>query len=198
MKILLASENKHKIEEIKILLEPLGYSIVSLLDLSGIEAPEETGSTFEENALIKAVSLHQISGGIVIADDSGLEIDALNGQPGVRSKRYSAEATDDANNKKLLNALSSFPPNQKGRFVCAVAICTPSKQHVYRAVCEGTIRQKQHGSGGFGYDPLFSPDAHPHKTMAELSKSEKNEISHRGLAIKQLPHVLRVLLSSTE
>ena len=198
MKILLASENKHKVEEIKILLQPLGYNIISLLDLSDVDAPEETGSTFEENALIKATSLHRLYGGIVIADDSGLEVDALAGQPGVRSKRYSQAATDEANNKKLLNALSSFPPKQKGRFVCAVAICTSGKQHVYRSVCEGTIRQKSQGSGGFGYDPLFCPDAHPDKTMAELTKLEKNDISHRGLAFKKLPKILEELLSSSQ
>ena len=195
MKILLASENKHKVEEIKILLQPLGYDIISLLDFPDIDAPEETGSTFEENALIKAVSLHRSCGGIVIADDSGLEVDALNGLPGVRSKRYSKEATAESNNTKLLAALSSFPPNPTGRFVCAVGICTPHKQHVYRATCEGTIRKKLSGAGGFGYDPLFCPDAHPDKTMAELTKSEKNNISHRGLAFKQLPSILNDLLS---
>ncbi|MBM75114.1 MAG: non-canonical purine NTP pyrophosphatase, RdgB/HAM1 family [Proteobacteria bacterium] len=195
MKILLASQNKHKIEEISILLKPLGYRILSLLDFPDITPPEETGITFEENALIKAVALHQICGGIVVADDSGLEVDALGGLPGVRSKRYSAEETDEANNKKLLEALKNVPPNPTARFVCAVGICTPQKQHVYRSSCEGTIRQTLSGSGGFGYDPLFCPNAYPQNTMAELSQAQKNSISHRGLAFQKLPEILKELLS---
>ena len=151
--------------------------------------PPETGDTFEANALQKARFVHAALGLPVLADDSGLEVDALEGAPGVHSKRWTPEATAASNNRRLLVELAGRP-DRAGRFVCALAVVGPDGEAVHRGTCEGRILEQQRGAQGFGYDPLFAPDGAPGRSMAELSMAEKNIISHRGAALRQLPELL--------
>ena len=183
--ILFATENAHKVQEVRNLLSDFPFEIQTLTDYPEIIMPPEDAETFEGNALLKARYVSGITKHLVVADDSGLEVDALHGAPGVRSKRYSEEQTDDANNKKLLRELQDVS-NRSARFVCAVAIVNGEKETVYRGTCEGDIALQPSGKEGFGYDPLFVPHAHPQKSMAELSMEEKNKISHRGNAFVHL------------
>jgi XTP/dITP diphosphohydrolase len=166
------------------------YDVVSMSEL-GIDLDvEESGETFEENALIKAQALCDASGMAAISDDSGLEVYALGNRPGVRSARYAgAHGDDEANNQLLLDEMYNI--GERGaRYVCAVALCRPGKPPVIvRACCEGEILRERRGEGGFGYDPLFySHDLH--KSFAESGLNEKNAISHRARAIKKLFEML--------
>lgn len=183
-RLLLATKNQGKVQELKRLLEGTGVEVVDLSHFPGIEMPEETGRTFEENARIKALAVASASGLWALADDSGLLVDALGGEPGVHSARWTGEhATDETNNARLLERLAGVPAEQRtARFVSAVALCSTSGECVVRrGACEGVIGTAIHGSGGFGYDPLFySPEEKA--TFAELSASRKNEISHRARA----------------
>ena len=183
--ILFATENAHKVQEVRNLLSDFPFEIQTLTDYPQIIMPPEDAETFEGNALIKARHVSKITNHLVVADDSGLEVDALNGEPGVRSKRYSEEQTDDGNNKKLLRELQNIS-DRSARFVCAVAIVNGEKEIVYRGTYEGNIALKPTGKEGFGYDPVFVPQTHPQKSMAELSMEEKNKISHRGNAFVHL------------
>lgn len=193
--ILAATNNLKKRAELVRLLAPLGFDVVTAAE-AGVDLGdvEETGTTFEQNALLKALSGCKASGLPCVADDSGLEIDALGGEPGVFSARYAGAHGDDArNNKKLLRALEHVPEAERtARFVCAACFCTPDGVTLtVRGVCEGSIAFYPEGSGGFGYDPLFLPTAvevekGKKTTMASLSDSEKDAISHRGAAIRQL------------
>lgn len=187
-KIIIASNNKHKINEIKSILGDFNYDIVSLKE-AGIECEaEENGDTFEENALIKAKAVMEISGEAALADDSGLEVDALNGAPGVHSARFAGEhGNDKKNNSKLLELLKDIPDEKRtARFVSAIVLiapdgnCITAKGHV-----EGKIGYREKGSGGFGYDPLFIVPG-LNKTFAELTADEKNAISHRARALADL------------
>ena len=175
MKLLLASQNAHKVVEIQKILKPFGAQIVSLLDYPEIPDIPETGDTFEANALIKARYAFKVTGLPTIADDSGISIDALNGAPGVYSKRFSKEGTDDANNALLLEKLSDEIV-RTARYTCAMAIVTSDHEETILETCEGTIGHEYIGTGGFGYDPLFWPIDAPGKTMAQLSMDEKNQI----------------------
>lgn len=192
MKLLLATNNAHKLDEIRALLASQELGSVEVVGLSAFpdlpEAPE-TQDTFEGNALQKARFAAERTGLLCVADDSGLEVDALGGAPGVRSKRFSPEATAAANNALLLARLDGVA-DRRGRFVCALAVVHGGAERVTRGTCEGAIGAALQGDGGFGYDPLFWPDATPGRSMAELSKAEKNAISHRGAAFRQLPGLL--------
>lgn len=184
MNLLVATGNQHKFLEISAILAVPRLTCVSLSKLVGIPEVVESGSTFEANAIIKAVTLARFSGMWTLADDSGLEVDALNGAPGVYSARYAGEPTDDgANNRKVMAAMNG-ELNRKARFRCAIALSDPNG--VARTVsgsCEGHLLIAPHGVGGFGYDPLFVPNGYD-QTFAELSSEIKNKISHRGCALK--------------
>jgi len=187
-RIIIASNNAHKVNEIKNILKEFPYEVVSLKE-SGIDVEiEENGKTFEENAYIKAKTILDLTGQAVLADDSGLEVDALGGEPGVLSARYSGVHGDDkANNRKLLEKLKDVPEEKRtARFVCAMVLLTPDGHRIdARGTVEGVIGYEEKGSNGFGYDPLFNiPEMH--KTFAQLTEEEKNSISHRGNALKEL------------
>ena len=181
--IVISTGNAHKLEEIGAILKDLDYNIHSLKDvnLDNLEI-EENGKTFEHNALIKARTVAKLTNMITIADDSGLEVDAIGKKPGIYSSRYAGEnATDAENREKLLKALKNTPASHRGgRFVCCIAVVFPDgKEFVVRGTCEGTIAFEEKGDNGFGYDSLFIVDNY-NKTFAELPSSIKNAISHRA------------------
>ncbi len=190
--LLLASHNAKKAAELKSILEPLGFALRTLADVPGAPEPEETGATFEENALIKALAAHEYTGLPCLADDSGLAVDALEGAPGVYSARFAGEnANDAANNALLLEKLSGLPEKQRtARFVSVIALALPEREPLlFRGECEGFILDEPRGEGGFGYDPVFfSRDLG--KSFAEASGAEKNRISHRGRALAGLMEAL--------
>ena len=189
--LILATKNPGKIREFKLMMGKYNIEIRSLLDLDELDDIEETGITFEENALIKARAIAMKYKMTVVADDSGLEIDALNGAPGVYSARYAGNGDDDANMDKVLAELEDVPPNERGaRFVCVLAVVDKDgHETVVRGTCEGEILRHKQGINGFGYDPIFYLPDHQ-CTMAQLSKDEKNKISHRGVALKKLEEVV--------
>ncbi len=187
-KLVLASHNAKKAAELRALLEPLGFDLRPLTDFPGAPEPEETGETFGENAGIKASSALAFTGLPALADDSGLEVDALGGAPGVRSARFAGEAADDAeNNALLLRRLEGVPEERRtARFVSVVALARAGVPLLlFRGGCEGRILFAPEGEGGFGYDPLFL-SADLGKSFAAASREEKNAISHRGRALAQL------------
>ena len=181
--IILASNNKDKVKEVKEILK--GYDIISMKE-AGIDVDiEENGTTFEENALIKARAIMKLTGQITMADDSGLEIDYLNKAPGVYSARFMGHDTSyDIKNKALIQKLESVKGSDRsGRFVCAIAVCFPDgREIVKRGTMEGLIAEEIKGDNGFGYDPIvYLPEYG--KTSGELAPEEKNKISHRGKAL---------------
>ena len=190
--IVLASSNSGKIREIARLLEPLDVSIVPQSEL-GVSDAEETGSTFEENAIIKARHASAATGLPAIADDSGLAVDALGGEPGVYSARYAgAHGDDEANNDKLLSKLSGVADEERGAAFHCVACyleTADSSPVVAHGEWRGRILHNRRGSGGFGYDPLFL-DPESGKASAELTPEEKNARSHRGQALRELARLL--------
>lgn len=180
--IILASNNKDKVKEVKEILK--GYDIISMKE-AGIDVDiEENGTTFEENALIKARAIMKLTGQITMADDSGLEIDYLNKAPGVYSARFMGHDTSyDIKNKALIQKLEGVKGSDRsGRFVCAIAVCFPDgREIVKRGTMEGLIAEEIKGDNGFGYDPIvYLPEYG--KTSGELAPEEKNKISHRGKA----------------
>lgn len=181
-KLYIATKNAHKINEIHDILLAVGIEAQGFPDLPEIE---ETGLTFEENASIKSEYLSKMTDKFVIADDSGIEVDALNNAPGVYSARYAGVHGDDkANNLKLLKAMEN-ETNRKCRFVCVIALAKDGKTvKTFRGEVSGTLGYKEEGSKGFGYDPLFVTSCG--KTMAQLSENEKNAISHRKNALEKL------------
>ncbi|MEK4565826.1 XTP/dITP diphosphatase [Alkalihalobacillus sp. FSL R5-0424] len=186
--LIIATTNKGKINEFKQLLEGEGTIVKSLLDYPTISDIPETGVTFYENAAIKAETLSKLLNRTVIADDSGLEVDALNGEPGVYSARYAGEQKDDqANIDKVLLELQDVPEGQRtARFVCVMAVAQPDEETIFfKGQFEGAIATSRQGENGFGYDPIFYVPALG-KTAAELTSDEKNERSHRGKAIQEL------------
>lgn len=188
MKVLLASNNGHKIKEIKEILGDF-FDVVSLRE-AGVESdPEETGATFEENARIKAVAGMKASGMPCIADDSGLEVFALDGLPGVMSARYAGGHGDDsANNEKLLRELENAS-DRSARYVCVICMAFPNGHEIVaRGECRGTILKEARGEGGFGYDPLFFFPQFG-KTFAEITAEEKNEVSHRKSALREFEKI---------
>ena len=189
--IVVATGNAHKLVEIEAILGAAmpGVRFVSIKQLGDFEDPEETGTTFAENALIKARAAVAETGFAAVADDSGLVVDALNGEPGVYSARYAGVHGDDAaNNAKLLRNMADVPVAERtARFMSLVALVRPDGTALTgTGACEGTIGFEGRGSNGFGYDPLFLPEDTPGKTMAELTPEEKNAISHRYHALVDL------------
>ncbi len=192
MDIVIATRNNDKLREIKALFKDLSVKIFSLKDYAAIPKIEETGNTFKENALIKASKTAKLTGKLTLADDSGLEVKILNGQPGVYSARFAGEnVTYRDNNLKLLKLLEGVPPSGRGaRFVCSVVIVEPGGRIiVIEKYCQGAIGFKPKGSFGFGYDPLFIPRGYK-KSFAELKPQIKNRLSHRGRAFKEVKAVL--------
>lgn len=188
--VVIASNNAHKIDEIRAALDFEGWEFASLKEAGVASDPDENAETFEGNARIKARAAHEVSGRAVLADDSGLEVDALQGEPGVRSARYAGVHGDDAaNNRKLLEKLAGIPDAERtARFVCAlVFVDEDGTELTARGTVEGRIGYEEKGTEGFGYDPLFLPDDFGgSRTFAEVSQSEKTAISHRGRALNDL------------
>lgn len=193
-RVIVATGNRGKLEEIRSALDLPGWEFVTASDLgSSTLDVEETGSTFEENARLKARAYHETFGLPALADDSGLEVDALGGEPGVYSSRYAGpDATDAGNIAKLMAALEGVPDGQRGaRFRSVIVyVDADGDEVVVDGVCEGSIGFEAHGSGGFGYDPIFLPVEAPGRTMADLAMAEKNAISHRGAALRALRDAL--------
>ncbi|WP_071460297.1 XTP/dITP diphosphatase [Bacillus massilinigeriensis] len=190
--VIIATKNRGKAQEFERIFSKFGIQVRTLLDYPEFPEIVETGSTFEENAILKAETASRQLGKVVIADDSGLETDALNGEPGVYSARYAGlEKSDEANIDLLLEKLEGVPAEKRtARFRCVLAIAVPGKETVtYSGSCEGRILEKRRGSNGFGYDPVFFVEDKG-KTMAELDPEEKNLISHRAMALKQLKQTL--------
>lgn len=192
MQLLVASRNRHKLREIEAILAELDFELKSSADIPGLAEVEENGATVRDNAIKKAVETARAAKMLTIADDTGLEVDALGGEPGVKSARYAGEeATYHENNQKLLAALRAVPMEKRtARFRCVVAIADAhGLVEVVEGICNGTILEEERGGGGFGYDPLFIPDGQV-KTFAELSPDVKNRISHRAKALQKAWAVL--------
>lgn len=192
-RIVFATGNAGKMKEVRMILADLGAEVLSMKD-AGISIDiEENGSTYEENALIKARAVAEATDDIVLADDSGLEIDSLNGEPGVYSARYLGEDTPySVKNANLIDRLQGVPDERRtARFVCAIAAVLPDgRELTTRAAIEGRIGYEEKGNGGFGYDPIFYvPELH--KTTAELTGEEKNLVSHRGKALQLMKEELK-------
>lgn len=185
MKLILATNNKGKVREFKEILTPLGFEVVSQSEAGINIEVEETGTTFEENAVLKAKAIYDITKTYVIADDSGLEVDALDKKPGIYSARYEGLETPHERNMRILEQLDGVnDENRTARFVCTICLIRDSGEvNTVRGTCEGKIGYEEKGTNGFGYDPIFT---HGDKTLAQMSEDEKNSISHRGNAIKEL------------
>ncbi len=194
MKIVLASNNPGKLRELDAVLRPMGWNLVTQGSLEIVEA-EETGTTFEENALLKARHAAAHAGMAALADDSGIEVDALDGRPGVRSARYAGPRRDDeANNRLLLRELQGVPEERRGaRYRCVIALARAEDDPdplIAQGVWEGRILDAPRGKKGFGYDPLFYVPTHG-RSSAELDPDVKNAISHRGVALRALVEMLK-------
>lgn len=183
MKLVIATRNTHKLEEIRAIFSFNDPDVLSALDFPDLPDTIENHDTFDGNAVKKAQALCDATDLPAIADDSGLEVDALNGAPGVYSARYAGEPCDDAaNNEKLLRELEG-KKDRRARFVTVLALCRPGKEPLtVRGTCEGAIIDEPRGTNGFGYDPLFVPDG-TNQTFAELPAEVKNKISHRANAL---------------
>ena len=194
MKVVVATGNPHKVDEISAALAFEDWEFVPISEVGTFPEPEETGETFLANARIKAQAAHVATGLAVIADDSGLEVDSLGGRPGVFSKRYAGpEATDEENAALLLFELTGVPEDHRSaRFCCTLVFLDESGAEIdVTGTCEGCIGHAPRGENGFGYDPVFLPDIYQgERTMAELTMDEKNEISHRGSALIALRNAL--------
>jgi XTP/dITP diphosphohydrolase len=192
-KLLIATTNAGKVAEIAELLSDLNYEVLGLADLpQALPDVEETGTTFEANALLKAEYYYAQTGLLSLADDSGLEVDALDGRPGVYSARYAGVgASDAARVAKLLAELRDVPATERtARFVCTIALIGPGVREMFTGTCTGVIADAPRGANGFGYDPVFiEPSAE--RSFAELTRAEKAAISHRGRALKQVKTWLR-------
>lgn len=182
--ILIATSNLHKVEEFKKMLEPLGYTIKSCLDLNEEVEIDETGTTFEENSLIKARTLHELYNTAVMADDSGLAVDAMDGAPGVYSARFMGHDTSyEVKNNAIIEAVKG--KERGAQFVCAIAyVEQDGTEHVFKGVVEGEIAETIIGEHGFGYDPIFYYPPYG-TTLANVSEDMKNAVSHRGRALRQ-------------
>ena len=189
MQLVFASNNKNKIKEIQLLV-PASIQILSLEDIGCTEDIAETADTIEGNAILKANYVTEKYGYDCFADDSGLEVDALNGEPGVFSARYAGEPRNDENNiDKLLVNLKDIK-NKKANFKTVICLNSKGKQHLFTGIINGQIIEERIGTNGFGYDPIFVADGYE-KTFAELSLEEKSNISHRGIAVKKLIDFLK-------
>jgi len=194
--VVIATRNRKKFEEMAALLGGLDLEVRSLADFPGVPTVPEEGETFEKNAKAKALAYAQATGQWALADDSGLEVDALGGRPGVRSSRWGGEeGNDDLNNRTLLEALADHPKETwTARYRCVVALATPDRVLlVAEGACGGRITDRPAGANGFGYDPYFFVPSEG-RTMAQLAPSAKNRLSHRGRAIRALKRRLKKLL----
>jgi XTP/dITP diphosphohydrolase len=192
MQIVLATRNRHKLQEVRDMLQGMPVEILSCDGFAGCPDVVEDGATFADNALKKARAIARHTGHITIADDSGLEVDALGGLPGIYSARYAGEPADDRrNNDKLLAELDGMPDEKRGaQFTCVIAIVDGrGREKVVEGVCRGVIIRELKGLQGFGYDPLFF-DAASGLTFAEMAARQKNSISHRSRAIQELKKIL--------
>ena len=205
-RLLIATHSAHKLAELRELLGLDQAVVVSLDDVGIADEPDETGETFETNARIKARFGARWTGLLTLADDSGLEVDALGGAPGVRTRRYAGpSATDQDNNQKLVRALDGLPPERRGaRYVCVLVLAIPRldageraalQLRAVRGTTRGRIAVAPRGTGGFGYDPIFEPDgeAPGGRTFGQWSAAEKNAVSHRGRAARRMAPILRQL-----
>lgn len=192
--LLLGTRNPGKVKEIESILRDSGWTFSSLEEFASLESPEENGDTYAENAIVKARFYATATGRCALADDSGLEVDALAGAPGVFSARYAGEGASDADRRALLlSELTEFgDTDRRARFVSAVAVAAPDGTvlNVSEGVCKGRIVFAPRGQGGFGYDPLFVPDGYD-QTFAELPEAVKNLISHRARALMQTAQFLK-------
>ncbi|WP_053367311.1 XTP/dITP diphosphatase [Bacillus sp. FJAT-27245] len=190
--IIIATKNPGKAKEFEAIFTERGVKVLTLLDFPDAPDVEETGTTFAENAILKAETISQKLGKPVIGDDSGLIVDALDGRPGIFSARYAGEQkNDEANIDKVLSELNGVPEEKRtARFFCALAMAVPGEETItVEGTCEGRILEERRGTNGFGYDPVFYV-TELGRAMAELSKDEKNAISHRANALKALERVL--------
>ena len=198
-RVLIATNNAHKRRELGQILAESRSPLVSPADLGIVAELEETGTTYADNAMLKARSLAETSGMVTLADDSGLEVAALGGEPGIRSARYAGEGAPNSQRiAKLLCSLEGVPwSDRAARFVCVIAVCEPGgPTHLFQGICSGVIAFEPTGSQGFGYDPVFfMPEFGC--TMAELDEAQKNLVSHRGLAGKQAAAFLARLFGGT-
>ena len=187
MKVVIATHNRDKMQEIQDTISILGWTVISLYDFPEIEEIEENGKTLEENALIKAREVFNKTGLAVISDDTGLEVDALDGAPGVYSARYAGENCSYSDNvDKLLNDMTKVPmPNRGAKFKTVMVFKDQNKELIVEGIVKGKITRESTGDDGFGYDPIFCVSDYD-KTFAEMTMSEKNKISHRGNAINNL------------
>jgi XTP/dITP diphosphohydrolase len=199
--LVLATRNEHKIRELTELLAGLPVKLLSLLDFPDIPSIAEAGETFEENAVAKASAIAYLTKRVALADDSGIEVDALGGAPGVMSNRYAGEGASDQD--KIEKLLSQLPDSNKSartaRFRCALAVCEPTGGlEVFEGRCDGWISLLPLGSRGFGYDPIFVvPELE--KTMAEIDPAIKNMVSHRARAVRKArPHIIKVFAIAEE
>jgi XTP/dITP diphosphohydrolase len=196
VKLVIATRNRHKIEEIGAILSGLDVELVSSADLPGIPDVVEDGATLEANAIKKARSVSEAAGLPALADDTGLEVDALGGAPGVYSARYSGDPPDyRRNNEKLLRELAGVDPGGRtARFRCVVALALPEDGvSIVEGVTTGRILEEPRGDGGFGYDPLFLPDGFD-TSYAQMSAAEKNASSHRGKAVRAARALVEAVL----
>ncbi len=193
MVLVLATENRHKAEEIRAIFNLSAViEVRTLADFPGVKLPPETGKTYRENAVQKALAVVDATGHWAMGDDSGLEVEALGGAPGLYSARYAGVgATYADNRKKLIDTLGDLPDEKRGAaFICAIALAGPDRKvDLAEGVCEGRITRAEAGGGGFGYDPIFFVPAYG-KTFAELPAPEKNKISHRARAVAAAMEIL--------
>jgi XTP/dITP diphosphohydrolase len=196
--VIVATKNRGKAKEFEQIFASRGFTVRTLLDYPDFQDIEETGKSFEENAILKAEAVSISLNNMVISDDSGLIVDALNGRPGIFSARYAGEEKNDqANIDKVLTELDGVPEAQRtARFYCALALARPGQKTItVSGACEGRILNEQRGSNGFGYDPIFFT-IEKERSMAELPSDEKNKISHRAKALEKLNDMLDSILVS--
>ena len=191
MKIVFATNNAHKLDEVRQVVGDK-FALVSLRECGIVEDIPENEPTLEGNALAKARYIYERTGADCFADDTGLEVDALGGEPGVRSARYATDGHDDEANKRLLLERLQGVENRAAQFRTAVALIMGGKEYLFEGIVRGQIAAEQHGEGGFGYDPLFVPEGYD-RTFAQMSAEEKNAISHRGRAVRKLAEFLQNL-----
>jgi XTP/dITP diphosphohydrolase len=189
MKLVFASNNEHKIREIKSILGE-SFTLLGLKDININEDIPENEPTIEGNALAKARYIHNATGMDVFADDTGLEVDALGGKPGVHSARFAGDNKDSSENIVKLLSLLANSENRKARFRTVIALIMKNKEYLFEGIVSGSIISEKRGAGGFGYDPVFIPDGKS-QTFAEMDPDEKNHISHRGRAVEKLTHFLK-------
>ena len=191
MNIIIASNNKGKIKEFKKILEQLGYNVFSQSETGVNIEVEETGTTFEENAKLKARAIYNLKHTAVLADDSGIVVDYLNGEPGIYSARYMGLQTDEERRRCVLYKMKDAKKEDRtARYVCCICYIEENgKENIVNGIWEGIVADKEYGENGFGYDPIFMPNGSD-KTVAQMLPEEKNTISHRAMAIQKLKELL--------